>query len=183
MGQFIQFVATFIGAFVISFTKGWLLTVVMLSSIPLVVLSGAMMSLVIAKASSTGQAAYSKSASVVEQTIGSIRTVSTLAKNNIETLFFLLLRNIEMSLIFRMQVASFTGEKQAITKYNQSLIKVYNTSVQEALASGVGFAALFFVFISSYGLAVWYGGKLIIEKGYTGGDVMTVIFAVLTGSM
>lgn len=88
VGQFIQFVATFIGAFVISFTKGWLLTVVMLSSIPLVVLSGAMMSMVIAKASSTGQAAYSKSASVVEQTIGSIRTVSTLAKNNIETLFY-----------------------------------------------------------------------------------------------
>lgn len=82
-----------------------------------------------------------------------------------------------------MQVASFTGEKQAIAKYNQSLIKVYNTSVQQALASGVGFGALFFVFICSYALAVWFGGKLIIEKGYTGGDVMTVIFAVLTGSM
>lgn len=82
-----------------------------------------------------------------------------------------------------MQVASFTGEKQAIVKYNQSLIKVYNTSVQEALASGVGFGSLFFVFICSYALAVWFGGKLIIEKGYTGGDVMTVIFSVLTGSM
>lgn len=76
MGQFIQFVSTFIGGFVIAFTKGWLLTVVMLSSIPLLVLSGAMTGTVIAKASSTGQAAYSKSAGVVEQTIGSIRTVS-----------------------------------------------------------------------------------------------------------
>jgi len=55
--------------------------------------------------------------------------------------------------------------------------------VQKALASGVGFATIFFVFISSYGLAVWFGGKLIIEKGYTGGDVMTVLFAILTGSM
>lgn len=82
-----------------------------------------------------------------------------------------------------MQVASFTGEKQAIAKYNQSLIKVYKTAVQEALASGVGFATLFFVFIASYGLAVWFGGKLIIEKGYTGGDVVAVVFSVLTGSM
>ncbi|WJX96357.1 ABC transporter B member 11 [Trifolium repens] len=154
VGQFIQFVATFIGGFVIAFTKGWLLTVVMLSSIPLIVLSGAMTSMVIAKATSTGQEAYSKSASVVEQTISSIRTV-----------------------------ASFTGEKEAIAKYNQSLIKVYKTSVQEALASGVGFATLFFVFTSSYALAVWFGGKLIIEKGYTGGDVITIIFCVFTGSM
>ncbi|GAU17718.1 hypothetical protein TSUD_07800 [Trifolium subterraneum] len=75
--------------------------------IPFIVLSGALTSMAIAKATSTGQAAYSKSASVVEQTISSIRTV-----------------------------ASFTGEKEAIAKYNQSLIKVCKTSVQEALASG-----------------------------------------------
>lgn len=81
-----------------------------------------------------------------------------------------------------MQVASFTGEEQAVAKYSQSLIKVYQTAVQEALASGVGFAILFSVFICSFGLAIWYGGKLIIEKGYTGGEVVTVIFAVLIGS-
>ena len=82
MGQFIQLMATFIGGFVISFIKGWLLTVVMLSCIPLLVLAGAMMSLVITRASSKGQAAYSTASSVVEQTIGSIRTVRTQAKTN-----------------------------------------------------------------------------------------------------
>ena len=82
-----------------------------------------------------------------------------------------------------MQVASFTGEKQAIAKYNQSLIKAYKTGVEEALASGFGFGSLFFVIISTYGLAIWYGAKMIIEKGYTGGEVVTIIFAVLTGSM
>lgn len=40
-----------------------------------------------------------------------------------------------------------------------------------------------FIVFSSYGLAVWLGGKMIIEKGYTGGDVINIIFAVLTGSM
>ncbi|XP_057415708.1 ABC transporter B family member 11-like [Lotus japonicus] len=154
VGQFIQLMATFVGGFVIAFIKGWLLTVVMLSCIPLLVLSGAMVGVAITKASSNGQAAYSTAASVVEQTIGSIRTV-----------------------------ASFTGEKQSIVKYNQSLIKAYKTVVQEALASGLGFGSLYFVVICSYGLAVWFGGKMVIEKGYTGGDVVTVIFAVLTGSM
>lgn len=115
VGQFIQFVATFIGGFIIAFTKGWLLTVIMLSIIPLLILAGATSSMAITKASSKGQTAYSKAASVVEQTIGSIRTV-----------------------------ASFTGEKHSIAKYNESLNIAYKTGVQEAIASGWGFSILFF---------------------------------------
>ncbi|BAT76977.1 hypothetical protein LR48_Vigan01g291500 [Vigna angularis] len=154
VGQFLQFMATFVGGFVIAFIRGWLLAVVMLSSIPPLAFCGAMVGLVISKASSRGQQAYSKAASVVEQTIGSIRTV-----------------------------ASFTGEKQAIVNYNQSLVKAYKAGLQEALASGFGFGALYFVFTCSYGLAIWFGAKMIIEKGYTGGQVVTVMMAVLTGSM
>jgi ATP-binding cassette subfamily B (MDR/TAP) protein 1 len=80
VGQFLQLIATFFGGFVIAFIKGWLLTIVMMSCIPLLVLSGAVMSMVITKASSSGQTAYSKAATVVEQTIGSIRTVSKLSE-------------------------------------------------------------------------------------------------------
>lgn len=75
VGKFIQLVATFFGGFVIAFIKGWFLTLVMLSSIPALVISGAVMSITIAKLSSRGQTAYSLAATVVEQTIGSIRTV------------------------------------------------------------------------------------------------------------
>ncbi|KAK7347973.1 hypothetical protein VNO80_22518 [Phaseolus coccineus] len=153
VGQFLQFIATFVGGFVVAFIRGWLLAVVMLSTIPPLAFCGAMVGLVVSKASSRGQEAYSVAASVVEQTIGSIRTV-----------------------------ASFTGEKQAITNYNQSLIKAYKAGVQEALASGFGFGSLYFVFTCSYGLAIWFGAKMIIEKGYTGGQVVTVMMAVLTGS-
>ncbi|CAL8990956.1 unnamed protein product [Prunus brigantina] len=37
--------------------------------------------------------------------------------------------------------------------------------------------------MSSYALAIWFGGKMILEKGYTGGEVINIVFAVLTGSM
>ena len=80
-------------------------------------------------------------------------------------------------------MASFTGEKQAITKYNNSLTKAYNSGVQEGLASGLGLGTVVFTIYCSYALAVWYGGKMILEKGYNGGDVINVIFAVLTGSL
>ncbi|RZC89153.1 hypothetical protein C5167_030848 [Papaver somniferum] len=154
VGKFIQIIATFIGGFVIAFVGGWLLTLVMLASIPPTVASAAAISIVVAKMASQGQAAYSVAGNVVEQTIGSIRTV-----------------------------ASFTGEKQAVSSYNKSITKAYKSGVQEGLGTGLGLGAVMFVMFASYGLAVWYGGKLIVDKGYTGGDVINVIVAVTTGSM
>jgi len=59
----------------VAFILGWLLTLVLLSSIPLLVLSGSIMSFAFAMMASRGQTAYSEAASIVEQIIGSIRTV------------------------------------------------------------------------------------------------------------
>ncbi|XAR61474.1 Xenobiotic-transporting ATPase [Bertholletia excelsa] len=154
VGKFLQLISTFFGGFVIAFTKGWLLTVVLLSSIPLLVIAGGAMAMFIAKMASHGQTAYAKAATVVEQTIGSIRTV-----------------------------ASFTGEKQAVINYNKSLVDAYKSGVQEGWAAGLGFGAVMFVAFCSYSLAIWFGAKMILEKHYTGGAVLNVIVAVLTGSM
>lgn len=73
--KFLQLISTFIGGFVVAISKGWLLTLVMLASFPLLVASGALMSIVIAKTASRGQAAYANAANVIEQTINSIWTV------------------------------------------------------------------------------------------------------------
>ncbi|KAG8653337.1 hypothetical protein MANES_05G009400v8 [Manihot esculenta] len=154
VGKFLQLVSTFFGGFVVAFIKGWLLTLVLLSSIPLLVLAGAAMSITIAKMASRGQTAYAKAASVVEQTIGSIRTV-----------------------------ASFTGEKQAISNYKKFLVTAYNSGVHEGLATGLGLGVVMLIVFCSYALAIWFGGKMILEKGYSGGNVINVIIAVLSGSM
>ncbi|KAI3732543.1 hypothetical protein L1987_63749 [Smallanthus sonchifolius] len=154
VGKFTQLFSTFVGGFVVAFVQGWLLTLVMLTAIPLMVVSGSVMSVMIVKMATRGQTAYAKAATVVEQTIGSIRTV-----------------------------ASFTGEKKAVADYNNSLLDAYNSSVHEGLAAGLGLGSLICIMFCSYALAVWYGAKMILEKGYTGGDVLTIVFAVLTGSM
>lgn len=75
VGKFLQLIATFVGGFVIAFSRGWLLTVVLMSTLPLLVVSGAAMAVIIGRMASKGQTAYAKAAHVVEQTIGSIRTV------------------------------------------------------------------------------------------------------------
>ncbi|KAJ6808791.1 ABC transporter B family member 11-like isoform X1 [Iris pallida] len=153
VGKFIQLVSTFFAGFVVAFARGWLLTLVMLSVIPPLVFAGAAMSTVIAKLASRGQTAYAEAAVVVEQTIGSIRTV-----------------------------ASFTGEKQSVDKYSKSLKSAYDSGVHEGLATGLGLGSVMFIMFCGYSLGIWYGSKLILDKGYTGADVINVIFAVVTGS-
>ena len=78
MGKFIQLVSTFVGGFVVAFVKGWKLTAMMLVTIPPLVVVGALLTLIITKATSRGQNAYAQAGDVVEQAIGAIRTVSTL---------------------------------------------------------------------------------------------------------
>lgn len=85
--------------------------------------------------------------------------------------------------LFPPQVASFTGEKQAVANYNMSLIKAYQSGANEGLATGLGLGSLFSIIYCSYALAIWFGARLILEKGYTGGQVLNVIIAVLTASM
>ncbi|XP_047315290.1 ABC transporter B family member 9-like [Impatiens glandulifera] len=154
VGKFIQLMATFVGGFVIAFVRGWLLSLVLLTCIPALVIAGGSMAMIMSKMASRGQTAYAEAGNVVEQTIGAIRTV-----------------------------AAFTGEKLAIKKYEKELQIAYAASVQQDLASGLGIGLVLFILFGSYGLSTWYGAKLIIEKGYNGGDVINVIMAIMTGGM
>ncbi|KAG1334931.1 ABC transporter B family member 9 [Cocos nucifera] len=154
VGKFLQLVATFVGGFIVAFTAGWRLALVTLSGIPPIVIAVAALSMTMAKISSRGQAAYSEAGTVVEQTIGSIRTV-----------------------------VSFTGEKHAIDKYNNLIRNAYNSTVQEGIASGLGVGFVLLIVFCMYGLAVWYGSKLIIGNGYEGGSVINVIMSIMTGGI
>ncbi|KAF3950517.1 hypothetical protein CMV_023740 [Castanea mollissima] len=156
VGKFIQLISTFFGGFIIAFVRGWLLTIVLCSAIPFLVMAGAFVAIIISKMASRGQSAYAKAANVVEQTIGSIKTV-----------------------------ASFTGEKQAITNYKKFLVNAYKSGVHEGLAAGIGFGTVMLVVFCTYSLAVYYGTKLSLKEKntYSGGQVMNVIVAVLTASM
>ncbi|CAA3003403.1 ABC transporter B family member 9-like [Olea europaea subsp. europaea] len=154
VGKFIQFSSTFIGGFIIAFCKGWLLSLVLCSCIPALAIAGGCMSLLMTKMSSRGQVAYAEAGNVVEQTVGAIRTV-----------------------------ASFTGEKKAEEKYDSKLQIAYASTVQQGLASGIGLGTVLLMVFSTYGLAIWYGSKLIIEKGYSGGKVINVMMAIMTGGI
>ncbi|KAF7030271.1 hypothetical protein CFC21_041852 [Triticum aestivum] len=154
VGKYAQLLTTFVGCFIIGFVRGWMLALVMLACIPPNILSFAIMSRLRAQISARRQASYTDAGNVVEQTIGAIRTV-----------------------------ISFNGEKKAIALYNTLTKRAYKATVLEGIATGLGTGGIFSVFFCGYSLAFWYGAKLIINKGYTGGQVVNVVFAMLTGSM
>ncbi|CAM0882013.1 unnamed protein product [Alopecurus aequalis] len=154
VGMCIQLFSTFFGGFIIAFVRGWLLALVMLSSIPPVAVAGAIVSRMMTNLSSKMQEKYGDAGDIVEQTIGTIRTV-----------------------------VSFNGEKQAITTYNKFIRKAYESARREGAVSGLGVGSVMGILFCSYGLAVWYGSKLIVDRGYNGGIVINVIMAVMVGAM
>ncbi|XP_044971224.1 ABC transporter B family member 4-like isoform X1 [Hordeum vulgare subsp. vulgare] len=154
VGKFQNLVAAFLGGFIVGFVKGWILSLVMLAFVPPFVLAAGVVAKVLSKISRRGQASYNNAGNIVEQTIDAIKTV-----------------------------VSFNGEKKAIMSYNKLIHKSYKIDVEEGITNGFGMAFVLFVFYSSYGLAIWYGGKLVLAKGYTGGQVITVLLAIMTGAM
>ncbi|KAI3930348.1 hypothetical protein MKW92_019168 [Papaver armeniacum] len=153
-GEFFELISTVLAGFTIAFVKGWLLTLVMLSTVPALAICAASMFILMRKQASRAQADYVQAGVVVDETISSIRTV-----------------------------ASFTGENQAIFNYDKSLTKVYKSGVQEGVVAGLGLGSFLCILYCTYGLATWFGAKMIIQKDYTGGDVINVIVAILTGFM
>ncbi|CAF2041701.1 hypothetical protein HID58_033497 [Brassica napus] len=154
VGKFIQLISTFFGGITVACIIGRRLTVALIPCIPLIVATGGAMALIMSKMAGRGQLAYAEAENVIEQAVGSIRTV-----------------------------VAFTGEKQATQKYEKKLEIAYKSMVQQGLFSGLGLGVMMVVSYCTYGIAIWYGAWLIMEKGYTGGQVMNVIFAILSGGM
>ncbi|KAK9706898.1 hypothetical protein RND81_07G159300 [Saponaria officinalis] len=152
VSKFIQLMATVIGGFVVAFIRGWLLALVLLACVPAIVLAGGVMALLMMKMSSRAQIAYADAGNVVEQTVTAIKTV-----------------------------ASFTREKDAIKKYDDKLVTAYKATAIQGLASGLGLGALMFIISMTYALAAWYGGKMILQKGYSGAQVINVILSMMNG--
>ncbi|PKI64268.1 hypothetical protein CRG98_015341 [Punica granatum] len=152
VGKFIQLLSTFVAGFAIAFVRDWLLSLVLLSCIPLIMTAGATLAVVLSRMSSLGQAAYSQAGNIAEQTIGAIRTI-----------------------------ASFTEEKSAID--NEKLEIAYKATLKQEITTGLGGGCVVLIIFCTCELAIWYGSKLIITKGYNGRQIITILMAIMTGGM
>ncbi|CAG8596178.1 9116_t:CDS:10, partial [Ambispora leptoticha] len=153
IGMILQYLVTFIAAFVIGFVKGWKLALVLCCVIPLLAIAGGAMSKAMAASTTEGQGAYADAGAVAEQTISGVRTV-----------------------------IAFGGESREIRKYLVQLQHAYKSGKRNALISGAGLGTIFLIMFCTYGLGFWYGSKLVLRGEKNGGEVLNTFFAVMFGA-
>ncbi|KAF5927769.1 hypothetical protein HPG69_000675, partial [Diceros bicornis minor] len=150
-----QNMSTFSVGLVIGLVKGWKLTLVTLSTSPLIIASAAMFSKIVISLTSKELNAYSKAGAVAEEVLSSIRTV-----------------------------IAFGAQEKEIQRYTQNLKDAKDVGIKKAIASKLSLGAVYFFMNGTYGLAFWYGTSLILsgEPGYTIGTVLAVFFSVIHSS-
>uniref|UniRef100_A0A8C2XT47 ATP binding cassette subfamily B member 1 n=1 Tax=Cyclopterus lumpus TaxID=8103 RepID=A0A8C2XT47_CYCLU len=152
-GKLIQAVSTFLASFIIGFSKGWKLTLVILAVSPALALSAGIFSKFLATFTSKEQAAYAKAGAVASEVISAIRTVF-----------------------------AFSGQEREIKRYIKNLEDAKNVGIKKATYANFAFGFNFLMIYLAYALAFWYGSTLILSNEYTIGTVLTVFFVVLIGA-
>lgn len=145
--------SNFCGAIVISFIKNWRLALMLLPSIVLVMLSMGVGAFFMVTNSQKAQEAYGCGANIAQEAISSITT----------TLAF----NMQSPLLQRF-------EKHAAST------RVYQ--FRSGVALGFMLAAMNAVIWWTYGLAFWEGSRLFVKGQVDVSAILTVLFAILTGS-
>ncbi|XP_027272219.1 ATP-binding cassette sub-family B member 5 isoform X3 [Cricetulus griseus] len=137
---------------VMSLIKSWKLSLVVLSTSPLIIASSAVCSRMVMSLTSKELDAYSKAGAVAEEVLSSIRTVT-----------------------------AFGAQEKEIQRYTQNLKDAKDAGIKKAIASKLSLGAVYFFMNGAYGLAFWYGTSLIFsgEPGYTIGTILAVFFSVI----
>ncbi|EHB16584.1 Multidrug resistance protein 1 [Heterocephalus glaber] len=155
IGMFFQSMATFVAGFIIGFTRGWKLTLVILAVSPVLGLSAAIWAKVLSSFTDKELLAYAKAGAVAEEVLAAIRTV-----------------------------IAFGGQNKELERYNKNLEEAKRIGIKKAVSQhfSIGAAFLLLLMYASYALAFWYGTTLVLSGEYSIGKVLTVFFSVLIGA-
>uniref|UniRef100_A0A8C0L9T3 ATP binding cassette subfamily B member 1 n=1 Tax=Canis lupus dingo TaxID=286419 RepID=A0A8C0L9T3_CANLU len=153
IGMFFQSIATFFTGFIVGFTRGWKLTLVILAISPVLGLSAAIWAKILSSFTDKELLAYAKAGAVAEEVLAAIRTV-----------------------------IAFGGQKKELERYNKNLEEAKRIGIKKAITANISIGAAFLLIYASYALAFWYGTSLVLSSEYSIGQVLTVFFSVLIGA-
>ncbi|KAJ1561965.1 GTPase-activating protein, partial [Cladochytrium tenue] len=147
-------VFTFIAGFCIAFYRNPKLAGVLLSVIPFLVGTVAVMNALSGRLQARILNLYSKAGNIAEEALSSVRTVTAL-----------------------------NGQRKMSAYYASELKGARLAGVTKAAVTGAGFGFLFCFIFLSYALAFYYGSILLESNSVDGGTIVNVMFAVLIGAM
>ena len=94
--------------------------------------------------------AYAKAGDVAEEVLSSIRTVT-----------------------------AFGGQREETERYSDNLIEAKKVGIKKNAFGGLSIGVTYFVLFCCYGLAFWYGAKLVLEDNYTIGTVYFIFYYLI----
>jgi ATP-binding cassette subfamily B (MDR/TAP) protein 1 len=162
-GDIIEYLAQFVGGFIIAFMQSWRLTLVLMASIPAIILATAIMATLAGRAQKKGAMAYAAAGSKAYETLASIRTVQAL----------------------RLQ-------DKCKASYDRLLGEAEKMGYSKARDNATGVALMGLVVYSTFGLGFFYGARLVaanvgcdpnVPSCVSGGKVMSTFFCVIMGAM
>ncbi|XP_054157886.1 ATP-dependent translocase ABCB1-like [Oppia nitens] len=142
-----------------AFYYGWELTLVILSVTPVLVVSFSIIGKIQARYSTTEADSYGKAGAVAEEVLGAVRTVY-----------------------------AFGGQEKEIERYDRNLEPAKKSGIRRQLFTALGMGTMWLCMYCSYGLAFWYGVRLIIRSidnhnsQYEPSTMLIVFFMVLMGT-
>ncbi|CAL2047788.1 unnamed protein product [Caenorhabditis brenneri] len=154
VGLAFQMMAQFIGGFAVAFTYDWLLTLIMMSLSPFMMICGLFLAKLLATAATKEAKQYAVAGGIAEEVLTSIRTV-----------------------------IAFNGQEYECKRYEEALAHGKKTGIKKSFLIGAGLASFFVIIYASYCLAFWVGTNFVYSERLKSGTVLTVFFSVMMGSM
>ncbi|KAG7394974.1 ABC transporter B member 10 [Phytophthora boehmeriae] len=153
LGDGVKYVCQFVAGYIIGFARGWDITLVMMCVMPLMTWSMAYVLKSWQVRAAHAQRMYAEAGAVAEETLSSIRTVSSL-----------------------------TAEHRAIQKYNERTLEVEKGNITQgrvfALVLGVFRSCSWLI----YAAGLWYGGYQVYKGNASPQEVFQSLMAVIMGS-
>ncbi|GMF41723.1 unnamed protein product [Phytophthora lilii] len=154
LGDAVRFTCQFFAGYIIGFVRGWDISLAMSCLMPFMVVSMGVLLKIMQKRAVHSQQMYAEAGAVAEETLGSIRTVSSL-----------------------------NAEKRAIDKYNERALAAEETNIEVGKLSAIAFGFFIGCVWLMYAVGLWYGGAKVARAKATPSDVFQAFFGILLGTM
>nr|CAD7406898.1 unnamed protein product [Timema cristinae] len=148
--MFANYITAFFASLILAFVKGWELTLICLTSLPVTMFAMGLISWCTSRLAKKELDAYGKAGTIADEVLSSMRTV-----------------------------VAFGGEDKEVERYKSNLVFAKNINIKRGFYNGLGFGLLWFFIYASYALAFWYGVGLVLDERNLPADEQIYTAAVM----
>ncbi|KAL3831651.1 hypothetical protein ACJMK2_023379 [Sinanodonta woodiana] len=154
--MFFQWIATWLGCYIVALVKGWKLALATISVCPVLVIIGAVAARWLKNMAVEERKAYSSAGAVAEEVFSAIRTVT-----------------------------AFNGQKKEAERFEQKLAGAHIRATRKGLILGMGTGSFWFYTFANMSIAYGYGAELFVlkEPGFEPGNAIMIFLSVTLGTM